>query len=142
MDDDPFVERPARRDLYDSSRGDEDFSGDELAPLRPVASAPATEDSLGGLASVIPILQVLLLVMSIAMILLLPPLWSIAAWILAAFLVPQLWAWYYVQDRQQQIATELVPVKDMRRRWNQWLLYVGLGVGIWASWVFATELAK
>lgn len=95
------------------------------------------------ITSLIPAAQVILLLAAVAIVLLAAPRWSFAAWLFAAIAIPLLWAWFFVQDKEREITgTHRKQQHNKQIQLNQALLALGLLVGLWAAFTFATELAK
>lgn len=86
--------------------------------------------------TVFPVAEGILILVAVAVIAVAPPLWAFAAWLLTAVGVPVLWALHYIGHRRARLAP------DGALRWTQRLLLLSLAVGLWAAWVFATEVAK
>ena len=120
---------------------------------RPPSGASAVEHALadsapsgppararGGL--LIPLLQLGCIAVAVMVILRGPPLAGAAAWLLGAIAVPLLWAWFFVEFKRREVASERFSAERKRKKLNHALLLVGLAVGMWGAFVFATEVAK
>ncbi len=105
-------------------------------PERPSPSARAR----GGV--LIPLLQFGFIAAAVAIILRGPPLAGALAWLFGAIFVPLLWAWFFVEFKRREVASDLFRAERRRKKLNHILLLVGLGAGMWGAFVFATEVAK
>ncbi len=120
---------------------------------RPPSDVSAAEQALGeaGLgggfrpargAVLIPLLQILCIAAAAALVALGPPTAGALAWLLGAIAVPLLWAWFFVEFKRREVGAGMYRREATRRRLNHVLLLVGLFVGMWGAFGFATEVAK
>jgi len=112
--------------------------------MSPLESALAAGEARrpSPLVGAIPFVQAICIALALALIERAPPVLGAVAWLLGAIAVPLLWALFFVEYKKREVASDRYRQEARRKRLNHVLLLIGLAVGMWGAFVFATEVAK